>query len=116
MEGNFPAHETIGQLQKGDVLLQAAFNPIGDSTAVDSIFPARELPLSLDDATPHVAIEGSPGVWADRLGARVDGWNVDVVVLYGGTDLTTVPPVGPTAEARAAAEEQLARLVVPAGE
>jgi hypothetical protein len=29
---------------------------------------------------PHVAIEGSPDVWADRLGARVDGWNNDLVV------------------------------------
>jgi hypothetical protein len=116
LDGNFPAHETIGQLQKGDVLLQAAFYPIGDSTAADAMFPPRELPLSLDDATPHVAIEGSPDVWADRLAAQVDGWNIDVVVFYGGTDLTTVPPVGPTAEARAAAQEQLARLVVPAGE
>jgi hypothetical protein len=116
LEGNFPAHETIGQLQEGDVLLQAAFYLVGDSTAVDAIFPLRELPLSLDDATPHVAIEGSPDVWADRLGAQVEGWTIDVVVFYGSTDLTTVPPVGPTAEARAAAEEQLARLVVPAGE
>jgi hypothetical protein len=116
MEGNFPAHKTIGQLQEGDVLLQAVSHPMGDSTAVDAIFPLRELPLSLDDATPHVAIDGSPDVWADRLGARVDGWNIDVVVFYGGTDLTTVPPVGPTAEARSAAQEQLARLVVPAGE
>jgi len=115
-EDNFPAHETIGQLQEGDVLLQAAFYPIGDSTAVDAIFPPRELPLSLDDATPHVAFEGSPDVWADRLEARVDGWNIDVLVFYGGTDLTTVPPVGPTAEARTAAQEQLARLVVPASE
>lgn len=116
MEGNVPAHATIGQLEQGDVLLQAAFYPMGDSTAVDAIFPPRQLPLSLNDATPHVAIEGSPEVWADRLGARVDGWNIDVLVFYGGTDLTTVPPVGPSAEARAAAEEQLARLVVPAGE
>jgi hypothetical protein len=54
---------------------------------------------------PHVAIEGSPDVWADRLGARVDGWNNDLVVFYE-----------PTAEARAAVQEQLARLVVPAGE
>jgi hypothetical protein len=80
LEGNFPAYETIGRLQKGGMLLHAAFYPIGNSTAVDAIFPLRELPLSLDDATPHVAIEGSPDVWADRLGARVDGWNIDVVV------------------------------------
>jgi hypothetical protein len=114
--GNFPAHETIRRLREGDVLIQAAFMAPLESREDDAVrgFPPRALPLSLDDATPHTSIEGSPDVWADRLGATVNGWNIDVLVFYGGTDLTSVPPVGPTTEARAAAQEQLARLVVPA--
>jgi hypothetical protein len=114
--GNFPAHETIRRLREGDVLIQAAFIAPLESWEDDAVrgFPPRELPLSLDEATPHTSFEGSPDVWADRLGATVNGWNIDVLVFYGGTDLTSVPPVGPTTEARAAAQEQLARLVVPA--
>jgi hypothetical protein len=116
LEGNFPAHETIRRLGTGDILMQAAFIAPLESWGDDAArgFPRRSLPLSLDDATPHVAFEGLPDVWADRLGATVNGWNVDLLVFYGGTDLTSVPPVGPTAETRAAAQEQLARLVVPA--
>jgi hypothetical protein len=114
--GNFPAHETVRRLQEGDVLIQAAFIAPLESWEDDAArgFPPRSLPLSLDAAAPHTSIEGSPDVWADRLGATVNGWNIDVLVFYGGTDLTSVPPVRPTAEARAAAQEQLARLVVPA--
>jgi hypothetical protein len=114
--GNFPAHETIRRLQAGDVLIQAAFIAPLESWEDDAVrgFPPRELPLSLDEATPHTSFEGSLDVWADRLGATVNGWNIDVLVFYGGTDLTSVPPVGPTTEARAAGQEQLARLVVPA--
>jgi hypothetical protein len=118
MEGNVPAHGTIQSLEEGDVLMQAVFmTPLasgGDDAARG--FPPRSLPLSLDEATPHVAVEGSPDVWADRLGATVNGWSIDVLVFYGGTDLTSEPPIGPTAEVRAVAQEQLARLVVPGGE
>jgi hypothetical protein len=116
LEGNFPAHETIRRLGDSDILMQAALIAPLESWGDDARrgFPPRSLPLSLDEATPQVAFEGAPDVWADRLGATVNGWNVDVLVFYGGTDLTSVPPVGPTAETRAAAQEQLARLVVKA--
>ena len=91
-------------METGDVLLQALFLPTGESEAVDAQFPRRELPLSLADAQPG-GLEGQPpNVTALRLAARLGDWNVDLFVFFGGE---------PTADARAAAEEQLARLVVP---
>lgn len=118
LEGNFPAGETIGRLEEGEVLLQAAFYPVGESSAVDANFPPRELPLTLDDAQPG-GLEGQPDhIAADRLVAQVNGWNIDLLVYYGGGDPTGLPPVraDPSAETRAAAQEQLARLVVPVRE
>jgi hypothetical protein len=116
LDGNFPAYETIGRLEDGGVLLQAAFYPMGESTAVDANFPPRELPLSLDEASPTLSFEGQPDhIYAERLGAQVNGWNIDLLIFYGGGDPTAVPPVQsePTAETRAAAQDQLAHLEVP---
>ena len=102
--GTYP-WETIGRLETGDVLLQALFLPTGESEAVDAQFPRRELPLSLADAQSGAQLEGQPpNVTALRLLARLGDWNVDLFVFFGGEA---------TADARAAAEEQLARLVVP---
>ena len=102
--GTYP-WETIGRLETGDVLLQATFLPTGESEAVDAQFPRRELPLSLADAQSGAELEGQPPyVTALRLLARLGDWNVDLFVFFGGEA---------TSEARAAAEEQLARLVVP---
>ena len=111
LEGNLPAGETIGRLEEGDVLLQAVFYPTGNA-AVDAAFPPRELPLSLDDAQPG-GIEGAPDdIFAERLLAQVNGWNIDLLIFFGGTDPTGMhADVSP--EARAAAQEQLARLAVP---
>lgn len=114
LEGNLPAGETIGRLEEGDVMLQAVFYPTGNS-AVDAQFPPRELPLTLDDAQPG-GIEGAPDhIYAERLLAQVNGWNIDLLIFYGGTDPTGMPPdhTEPSAEARAAAHQQLARLAVP---
>jgi hypothetical protein len=116
LEGNFPAYETIGRLEEGDVLLQAAFYPMGDSPAVDASFRPRDLPLSADEAFPMLSFEGQPDhIYAERLPAQVNGWNIDLLIFYGGGDPTAEPPVRsePTPETRAAAQEQLARLVVP---
>ncbi|HEY5786448.1 MAG TPA: hypothetical protein VIT65_16900 [Microlunatus sp.] len=116
LEGNFPAYDTIQQLEVGDVLMQAMFIAPRDSWG-DEVFPPRSLPLSLDDAHRHINFEGQPGhIDADRLAATVKGWAVDVLVFYGGGDPTSVPAVRaqPSAETRAAAQEQLARLLVPA--
>ena len=116
VEGNIPASETIERLEAGDVLLQAMFVPIGDTEAVDAAFQARELPLSLDDAVTDINFEGQPEhIYADRLGAQVDGWNIDVLIFYGGGDPTAVPPVRaqPSADTRAAAQAQLDLLVIP---
>ena len=102
--------DTVERLEEGDVLLYAMFWPAGGAD-----LPPRELPLSLDDAQPG-GLEGQPDdVYADRLGAQVDGWNIDLLVFYGGGDSTGMPPVPsePSAEHRAAAQEQLARLAVP---
>jgi hypothetical protein len=102
--------DTVERLEEGDVLLYAMFWPAGGAD-----LPPRELPLSLDDAQPG-GLEGQPDdVYADRLGAQVDGWNIDLLVFYGGGDSTGMPPVPsePSADHRAAAQEQLARLAVP---
>jgi hypothetical protein len=102
--------DTVERLEDGDVLLHAMFWP-----ASKADLPPRELPLSLDDAEPG-GLEGQPDdVYADRLHARVDGWNIDLLVFYGGGVPTGVPalPPEPSAEARAAAQGQLARLDVP---
>lgn len=113
--GNLP-WDTIGRLEDGEVLLLALSIPEGESTAVDANFPPRELPLSLDDAQPG-GLEGQPDhIAADRLLAQVNGWNIDLLVFYGGADPTSPVPTDPSAETRAAAQEQLARLVVPARE
>jgi hypothetical protein len=102
--------DTVERLEEGDVLLYAMFWPAGRGDQ-----PPRELPLSLDDAQPG-GLEGQPDdVYADRLGAQVDGWNIDLLVFYGGGDSTGVPPVPlePRADHRAMAQGQLARLEVP---
>ncbi|SRR6266508_319311 len=113
--------DTVARLEDGDIVLFALIYPMGDSTAVDAIFPKRELPLSLDDSVTDINynFEGQPDhIYADRIGAQVNGWNIDLLIFYGGGDPTAVPPVRsePSAETRAAAQEQLARLVVPARE
>jgi hypothetical protein len=122
LSGNVP-WDTVERLEDGDIVLFAMLYPAGEVSAVDAIFPRRELPLSLDDAQPG-GLEGQPDdVSAERLLARVDGWNIDLLVFYGGGVPTAVPAVPsvsvasePSAETRAAAQEQLARLVVPARE
>ena len=84
-------------------------------TPADATFPPRELPLSLEDAEPG-GLEGQPDhIYAERLQAQVNGWNIDLLVFYGGTAPTEVPPghTEPSAQTVAAAQEQLARLVVP---
>jgi hypothetical protein len=115
LEGNFPAWETIGRLEEGEVLMQAAFIAPLESWGDDAArgFPPRSLPLSLDDAELS-GFEGQPDhIYGERLGATVNGWNIDVLVFYGGGDPVTGVPSEPSAETRAAAQEQLARLVVP---
>jgi hypothetical protein len=74
---------------------------------VDAQFPARSLPLSLDDALSGASLEGQPrNVSAERLTARVNGWNLDLFVFFGDRA---------TPAARAAAQKELNRLVVPEG-
>ena len=107
--------DTVERLEAGDIVLFAMVYPTG-TPAMDANTPKRELPLSLDDAVTDISFEGQPDyIYADRLGAQVNGWNIDLLIFYGGGDPTAVPPVrsAPTDEARAAAQEQLKRLVVP---
>jgi hypothetical protein len=100
--------DTVATLQEGDVVLLLSAFPATEVSRADGSFPPRDLPLSLDDAQLG-GIEGQPdGVYAERLLAEVDGWNVDVIAFYGGGGSE------PTAETRAAAQEQLDGLVVPA--
>ncbi len=114
LKGSLP-WDTVERLEDGDMVLFAMVYPMGN-TAVDANFPKRELPLSLDDAVTDTNFEGQPDhIYADRIGAQVNGWNIDLLIFYGGGDPTAVPPVrrAPSAETRAAAQEQLARLRVP---
>jgi hypothetical protein len=113
--------DTVERLEDGDVVLFAMFIAPLDGWADDAArgFPPRSLPLSLDDALTDINFEGQPDhIYSERLGATVNGLNIDLLIFYGGGDPTAVPPVRtqPSAETRAAAQEQLARLVVPARE
>jgi hypothetical protein len=119
LSGDMP-WDTVERLEDGDVVLVAMFIAPRESWGDDwgQSFPPRSLPLSLDDTVTDINynFEGQPDhIYADRLGARVNGWAIDLLVFYGGGDPTAVPPVRtqPSAETRAAAQEQLARLVVP---
>jgi hypothetical protein len=97
--------DTVERLGRGDVVLYAISVPTGESAAVDAAFPAGELPLSLDHAQPG-GLEGNPGVGLTlRMRVQVNGWNIDLLVFYGAAE--------PSAETRAVAQEQLARLDVP---
>jgi hypothetical protein len=112
--GNGP-WDTVERLEDGDVVLVAMFYPAGESPAVDASFRPRDLPLSADDAQPG-GLEGQPDhIYAERLGAQVNGWNMDLLIFYGGTDPTGARPghTDPSAETVAAAQEQLARRTGP---
>jgi hypothetical protein len=88
------------------VLIQATFIPAGEVATVDAQFPEQELPLSLAEADANAGLEGQPeGVTAYRLAARVNDYNVDLFAFFGGER--------PSAEALAAADEKIARLVIP---
>ena len=102
--------DTVERLQDGDVVLFAMFWRKGKAD-----LPPREFPLSLDDAQPG-GLEGQPDIYAETLLAQVESVNIDLRIFYGGTVPAGVPPIdiGASAEERAAAREQLARLVVPA--
>jgi Domain of unknown function (DUF4232) len=100
--------DTVATLRDRDIVLFAMVFPATEVSRADGSFLPRELPLSLDDAQPG-GLEGQPeGVYAERLLAEVDGWNVDVVAFYGGAS-------EPSAATRATAQRQLARLQLPAG-
>jgi hypothetical protein len=97
--------DTVERLEEGDVVLYAGSGRAGESTVVDAAFPPGELPLSIDDAH-HGGLEGQPDdVYAERMVARVNGWNIDVLIFYRGTE--------PSAGTRAIAQDQLSRLDVP---
>ncbi len=104
--GNVP-WDTVTTLRDGDVVLFAMVSPATDVSRANGNFPTGELPLSLDDAQPG-GLEGQPdGVYAERLAAEVDGWNIDLLAFFGGG-------VAPSADTRAVAQSELDRLIVPA--
>jgi hypothetical protein len=99
--------QTVAGLRSGQVLLEAIFYETGAVTGVDAHFRPHSLPLELGTAERGVSLEGQPpNVTAYRLDARVNGWNLDLFVFFGGS---------PTPAARAAAQDELNRLVVPKG-
>lgn len=74
----------------------------------DRVFPRRDLPLSLRDASPHIdssaQVRPQQPLGQYQLRAAVNGYNVDVNVYFGRTS--------PPAATVAAAQRQLDRLVV----
>lgn len=97
---------TVERLGPDDVALHVAAYPRGESGTADSAFPPGELPVSLDAMAPD-GMEGDPGVGLSlRTTVGVDGWNLDLMAFFGAAE--------PGAETRARAQEQLARLEVPA--
>src|SRR3954447_24225486 len=106
LDETFP-WQTIATLRRGQVLLEALFSNTGQVQGIDAEFPRRSLPLSFGDAAAGVTLEGSPpGITARRLEARVNGWNLDLLVFTRGRI---------TPDARASAQQELTRLVVPKG-
>jgi hypothetical protein len=97
--------DTVERLGEDDVVLSVSVLPTGESPLVDAQHPPGELPLSIDDAPPG-GLEGDPevGLTLRRL-VQVNGWNIDLMIFFGTAE--------PSAETRAAAQEQLARLDVP---
>lgn len=98
---------TLRSLPSTGVVIVATLTTRGDP-AVDARFPVRELPLRFIDARlrskpsePALAVR-RPTEYGLRAG--VDGYNADVRLHFGSTP--------PSISALAAAEEQLARLVV----
>jgi len=104
LQETFP-WQTVATLRSGQVLLEVLFAPRGENAAIDAQYRPRSLPLSLADAESGGPFEGQPpNASAERLSGKVNGWNLDLFVFYGGR---------PTRAARAAAQEELRRLVVP---
>jgi hypothetical protein len=89
---------TLSGLSRRDILISVVFTTRGDPAA-DVRFPARSLPLDLSEARQVPA----NGVAGYRLRAGVGGYNADVRIYFGAA---------PTVRLRAAAQQQLDRLVV----
>lgn len=99
-----PPEATIRSLGANGVLLHAMFVR-SDDTSGQGQYPQRTLPLRLSDARPG-SLEGFPtGGETLRLGAHAAGYEIDVLIVFGAAK--------PSQAVRAAAEEELARLVVP---
>jgi hypothetical protein len=102
-----PPTATVAALPASGVLLWAQFYPSGQIPAIDRTFPVRTLPLRLADARVTTNPEGFGGSGAvRRIAARVNGYNVDVVIFFGANQ--------PSASALADARGELARLTLPA--
>jgi hypothetical protein len=98
---------TLRSLPPRGALVWTRFSPRGDA-ASDRAFPERTLPLQLTDADPLSPLRdrsAPAGVVRYRIAAAVGGYNVDARVYFGSQ---------PSNAARAAAQQQLDRLVVAA--
>jgi len=101
-------YSTLEALPPQGIVIVATFTARGLDTYHDTIFPARQLPLSLGDDVlefqfgAQVRPERPLGQY--RLRAAVNGHNIDVNVYFGTRR--------PSAELIAAAQRQLDRLVV----
>lgn len=95
-----PPSETIKSLGPSGVLLHASFVASGPGD-----YPGRRFPLRLADAEPG-SLEGFPARGKTlRLNAHAGGYDVDVLIIFGADN--------PSADVRAAADQELSRLVTP---
>lgn len=96
---------TLKALPPEGIVVIASFTSRGDEPWHDKGFPARKLPLGIDEAEPF-GVQVRPGrpLGQYALRAGVNGHNVDVNVYFGTPN--------PSMALLAAAQRQLNRLVV----
>jgi hypothetical protein len=95
---------TLDRLPADGLVVWATFYPL--EGGFEGSAPRRTLPLQLSDATGGVDFEGQPAnVTTRRVTARLDRYEVDVLLFFGRAD--------PPAETLQQADAALARLIPP---
>jgi hypothetical protein len=105
LPGQAPLHETVAHLGADGVAIQVViYGRQGFRPALDRSYPARTLPLRLDDGVAQHEWEGGSGLRYVLTG-RVEGWLVEADTYFGSDS--------PSAAVRAKAQQQLDRLILP---
>jgi len=81
--------DTVERLDDGDIVLFVMVYPMV-TRRWTRISEARAPALARRFGHQH-QLRGQPDhIYADRLGAQVNGWNIDLLIFYGGGDPTAV--------------------------